>query len=89
MERVQSTKELMEYISKMNRENSVGQFFIPGKGRFTLVLQEEDEPSISDDVAANPALDKMITESKQQYQQGLGYSTKELLESFTSRDFMS
>ncbi|SDI45301.1 hypothetical protein [Natribacillus halophilus] len=61
---------------------------IPGKGRFTLVLQEEEQ-SISEDVAANPALDEMITESKQQYQQGLGYSTRELLESLTSRDFMS
>lgn len=89
MERVQSAQELMEYISKMNRENSICQFSIPGKGRFTLVLQEEDEQSISEDVAANPALDEMIKESKQQYQQGLGYSTKELLESFTSRDFMS
>ncbi len=50
MEKLRFTEELMEYISNMNSDNSVFQFFIPGKGKFTLVLQEEDQQSICTDV---------------------------------------
>jgi hypothetical protein len=32
----------MEQLSNMNKENSVCQVFIPGKGKFTIILQEED-----------------------------------------------
>lgn len=39
---INSLKELLENISNMDRENSVIQFTIPGKGKFTLVFQEED-----------------------------------------------
>jgi hypothetical protein len=88
MEKVRSAKELLEYISNMNRENSVCQFFIPGKGKFTLVFQEEDEQSISADVEANPELKKMINESREQYKQGFGMSTSELLKSLTPKDFV-
>lgn len=49
MEKIQSSEELMKYISNLNKENSVFQFSIPGKGKFTLVLQEEDEQSIEID----------------------------------------
>lgn len=87
MEKVRSTEELMEYISNMNRENSVCQFIIPGKGRFTLVLQEEDQQSISADAEANPELKRMIEESRVQYKQGLGMSTSELLKSLAPKDF--
>ncbi|MFB4161937.1 hypothetical protein ACE1TF_18860 [Geomicrobium sp. JSM 1781026] len=90
MGNVQSVHELMRYISKMNRENSVCQFSIPGKGTFTLVLQEEDdkEPSIQDDASANPALDQMMKESKKQYEKDLGHSTKGLLDSLSSEDYI-
>ena len=77
----------MKHISSMDRENSVIQFRIPGKGRFTLLLQEEEERSIAADVEANPQLGKMITESQEQYKKGLGLSTQELLKSVSAKDF--
>jgi hypothetical protein len=88
MEKAQFSEELMKYISKMDRENSVVQFSIPGKGRFTLVLQEEDEQSIRADVEANPELEIMIKESQEQYKKGFGMSTSELLKSISPKDFM-
>ncbi|MBD2868894.1 hypothetical protein [Paenibacillus arenilitoris] len=88
MQHLRSSEELMKYISSMNRDNSVCQFFIPGKGRFTLVLQEEDQQSIHADVMANPELKQMISESREQYKQGLGMNTSELLKSFSPQDFV-
>ncbi|MHA6480982.1 hypothetical protein ACX1C1_03560 [Paenibacillus sp. strain BS8-2] len=87
MQKLRSSEELMNYISDMNRDNSVCQFFIPGKGRFTLVLQEEDQQSINADVLANPELKNMINESREQYKQGLGMTTSELLKSLSPQDF--
>ncbi len=88
MEKVLSAKDLLEHIANMSRENSVCQFLIPGKGKFTLVFQEEDKQSINADVEANPKLKKMINESRKQYKQGLGMSTSDLLKSFTPEDFV-
>ena len=45
----------MKYIINMDGENSVIQFSIPGKGRFTLVLHEEDNQSIEADVKKKSA----------------------------------
>ncbi len=87
LETLRSTEELMEYITNMSRDNSVCQFFIPGKGKFTLVFQEEDKQSIKADAEANLELKKMIQESREQYAQGLGMSTSELLNSLTPKDF--
>lgn len=88
MGKIQSSEELMKHSSSMNSENSVFQFSIPGKGKFTLVLQEEDEKSIKADVKANPQLERMIKESQEQYKKGLGMSTSELLKSLSPKDFM-
>lgn len=88
MGKVHSLEELMNHIANMDRENSVCQFFIPGKGRFTLVLQEEDEQSIKADAEENPQLGRMIKESQAQYKEGLGMSTSELLKSISPKDFM-
>lgn len=87
MSKVHFSDELMKHISSMDRENSIVQFRIPGKGKFTLVLQEEDERSIEADVEANPQLGKMITKSQEQYKNGLGMSTQELLKSMSVKDF--
>ncbi len=78
----------MKYIDDMDSENSVVQFSIPGKGKFTLVLQEEDAQPIKFDVGKNPNLERMFNESEQQYKKGLGISTSELLESLSEKDFM-
>jgi hypothetical protein len=42
MKEVRTSEDLMEQLSNMNKENSVCQVFIPGKGKFTIELQEED-----------------------------------------------
>lgn len=86
--RIHSSEELMKYISNMNSDNSVFQFTIPGKGKFTLVLQEEDEKSINLETEENPELSRMLRESQEQYESGLGMSTKELLKSLSKKDFM-
>lgn len=87
MKKVQSSEELMKHISNMNRDNSVLQFTMFGKGKFTLVLQEVDEQSIIADVEANPNLEHMIKEGQQQYKERLGMTTKEFLKSLSPRDF--
>ena len=88
VEKVRSSEDLMEYITGMSRANSVGQFFIPGKGQFTIVLQEEAELSISSEIKANPELKRMIDESREEYKQGLGMTTSELLKSLSPKDFV-
>ncbi|CAN7520859.1 hypothetical protein [Rossellomorea sp. LjRoot5] len=74
-------------MDNMNSENSVVQFSIPGKGKFTLVLQEESEQAISEDSKKNPDLERMTKESEEQYKQGLGISTSDLLKSLSEKDF--
>lgn len=88
MGKVQSSEELMKYINDMNSENSVVQFSIPGKGKFTLVLQEDDEQSIKADVEKKPKLEHIFKESEEQYKKGLGISTSDLLKSFSEKDFI-
>jgi hypothetical protein len=87
MNKVLSSEELMKFINKMDSENSVVQFSIPGKGRFTLVLQEEDDQSIKADVKKNPQLEIMLKESEEQYKNGLGVTTSDLLKSLSVKDF--
>jgi hypothetical protein len=87
MSKVLSSEELMKYINNMDRENSVVQFSIPGKGRFTLVLQEEDDHSIEADVKKHPQLEIMFKESAEQYKNGHGITTSDLLKSLLVKDF--
>ncbi|MGJ7922238.1 hypothetical protein [Neobacillus sp. LXY-4] len=87
MGKVDFSEELMKYIQSMDRDNSVVQFSIPGKGRFTLVFQEDDN-SIKSEVDANPELEIMINESRKQYKKGLGMSTSELIKSLSSKNFV-
>lgn len=84
---IQSSEELMNCIENMDRNNSVLQFSIPGKGKFTIVLQEEDENSIKFDVERNPQLKQMIKEGRGEYKKGQGMSTSELLNSISAKDF--
>ncbi|TYR73146.1 hypothetical protein FZC79_19775 [Rossellomorea vietnamensis] len=87
MGKIKSSEELMKQIENMNSDNSVFQFSIPGKGKFTLVLQEEDEKSIQFEADENPELRRMLKESHEQYDNGLGISTSELLNSLSKKDF--
>jgi len=88
MGKIQSSEELMKYISNMNKDNSVFQFSIPGKGKFTLVLQEEDEQSIKAEADGSPELKRMLNESMEQYESGSRITTTELLKSLSKKDFM-
>ena len=88
MGRIHSSEELMNHISNMNSENSVFQFSIPGKGKFTLVLQEEDEKSIKVEAEEYAELMRMLKESMEQYENGRGMTTAELLKSLSKKDFM-
>ena len=89
MSKIHTSEELMNYISKMDHNNSVLQFTIPGKGKFAIVLQEEteEEESIENDVKANSQLDQMIQESQNQYNKGKGMTTSELIKSLSVEDF--
>ncbi|MCD9022846.1 hypothetical protein [Cohnella silvisoli] len=87
MEKVHSSEELMGFISNMDHDNSVCQFYVPGKGKFTLVLQEEEQRSVLADVETNPELGKMIEESMKEYKARLGMSTSDLLTSLSPEDF--
>jgi hypothetical protein len=88
MQKLRSSEDLMEHISNMNSDNSVCQVFIPGKGKFTIVLQEEDIQSIGTEILANSELKQMINESREEYKKGLGMSTSELFKSMSPKDFM-
>ncbi|WP_417898754.1 hypothetical protein ABN702_22220 [Bacillus haimaensis] len=88
MGKIKSSEELMEYISNMNSANSVLQFSIPGKGKFTLVLQEEDDLTIKSEAEENSELQRMLKESQEQYENGQGMSTKEIIKSLSKKDFM-
>lgn len=88
MRKLRSSEDLMEHISNMNSDNSVCQVFIPGKGKFTIVLQEEDVQSIGTEILANSELKQMINESREEYKKGLGMSTSELIKSMSPKDFM-
>lgn len=84
---IESTEELMNHIKKMDHDNSVLQFTIQGKGKFTLVLQEIDDSSIKSDTEKNPQLKQMIEESKKAYGNGEGLSTSQIVDSLSVEDF--
>lgn len=87
MEEVRTTEDLMEQIASMNKKNSVRQVFIPGKGKFTIVLQEEDLDSIAADLRANPNLKQMMNESLEAYNQGRSKTTADVIKSLSQKDF--
>jgi replication-associated recombination protein RarA len=87
MKLITSSEDLMKRIANMDRVNSVIQFSIPGKGKFTLVLQEEDENSIKADAEKNSHLKQMIEESQREYRDGKGMSTSGILKSLSVKDF--
>ena len=88
MEKVLSSEELIKYIFNMDSENSVFQFSIPGKGKFTLVLQEEEVQSIKADVESNLYLEHMFKKSEEQYKKGFGITTTDILRVLSEKDFM-
>lgn len=87
MQQLRSPEDLMAHISNMDSENSVSHVFIPGKGTFTIMLQEEEGQSVTAEILANPELKQMIDKSREEIKQGLGMTTSELLCSLSPNDF--
>lgn len=87
MEKVRTESELFEHIRRMNRTNSVSQVFIPGKGTFTIVLQEEVASSIKDEVESDSQLRQMIQDSRADYHSSKGLTTSQFLKSISPEDF--
>lgn len=87
MQKLRSPEDLMAHISNMNSENSISHVIIPGKGKFTIMLQEEEGKSVAAEILAYPELKQMIDESRKEIKQGLGMTTSELLDSLSPNDF--
>ena len=87
MDIVHTPHELMERIEKLDKEHSVCQVFIPGKGQVTIVLQANDNDTIASEVEADPQLGELIQDSRNAYQRGDVMTTSELLKSLSSKDF--
>jgi adenine-specific DNA methylase len=79
MKEVRTTEDLMEQLSNMNKENSVCQVFIPGKGKFMIILQEEDYRSTGPVIQSNPNLKQMVNDSMEAEKEGRAMSASELM----------
>ncbi|WDL95621.1 hypothetical protein [Alicyclobacillus sp. ALC3] len=87
MDIVRTPHELMERIEKLDKDHSVCQIVIPGKGQVTIVLQANDKETIASEVLADPELGELIQNSRNAYQRGEVMTTSELLKSLSSKDF--
>jgi len=87
MEKIQSGNELYEHIEKMNKKNPVTQIYIPGKGTFKILLQEEDQPSILSEAKSNTQLRQMIRDSRAAYKTGDRITTEQFIAIISPTDF--
>jgi hypothetical protein len=69
MKEVRTMEDLLIQMSNMNKEDSICQFFFPGKGKFMIVLQELDQDSIKA-VIQNPYLEQMVIDSSESEKKG-------------------
>ncbi|MDQ0875860.1 hypothetical protein QFZ77_004519 [Paenibacillus sp. V4I3] len=76
---VRTTKDLLEQLSNMSKENSICQVFIPGKGKFTIVLQQEDYRSTVPVIHSNPYLKQMVSDSMEAEKEGRAKLASELV----------
>lgn len=87
MKHVYSAEELYAELDKLNKDNSVARFSIPGKGKFTLVY-EEQEKTIQEEVDSDDELKKMIHESRKEYKEGRYITMSEFIKSTSDEDFL-
>jgi hypothetical protein len=87
VEKIQSGNELYEHFGKMNKINSVSHVYIPGKGIFKILFQEEDSPSILSEVESDHELRQMIEDSRAEYTAGDKTTTEQFLKSLSSDHF--
>ncbi|MGY0694337.1 hypothetical protein ACW2QC_16405 [Virgibacillus sp. FSP13] len=86
MKNIKTANELFSELNKMDRENSILQFLVPEKGKFTLVYQNDDS-SLQDEIENDGDLKKMIHESLEAYERGDAQTTSDLLKSLSKEDF--
>jgi hypothetical protein len=87
MEKIQSGNELYEHIRKMSKTNSVTQIYIPGKGTFKILLQEEDSLSILSEDESDSGFRQMIKDSRVAYTTGDRITTEQFLATISPTDF--
>lgn len=86
MMEIKSSDDLLQQLKQMNKDHSVSQFFIPGTGKFTVILQEEDkETSIDLEVSSDAQLKKMIHDSREAYKKGNVMDTTDIIKSFSPK----
>ena len=71
----------------MSKKNSVTQIYIPGKGTFKILLQEEEPPSIFLEAESNSQLRQMIKDSRAAYKTGDRITTEQFLATISPTDF--
>lgn len=64
MKYIHKPEELFIELGTLNKEHSVTQFSVPGKGQFTLVFQGDMETTVEE---FNKEQAKMIHESRNDY----------------------
>ncbi|MBP1968517.1 hypothetical protein J2Z83_000609 [Virgibacillus natechei] len=88
MKNINSAEELYEELEKLGKDNSLTRFSIPGKGRFTLVY-EENEKTIQEEVDEDEELKQMIHESRKDYKEGRYVTISEFIKSTYEKDFFN
>ncbi|MEC0127550.1 MULTISPECIES: hypothetical protein [Paenibacillus] len=68
MKEVITASDLMEQLITMNKENSVCQVRIPGKGMYVIVLQ--------DDYSTVPSSDQMLSDTENEVSEKIGSEIK-------------
>ena len=81
MKNINSPEELYKEFDKMNEDNTVTKFCVPGRGNFTLVYEEKREKTIQKEVDSDVELQKMFHESRKEYKEGRYRTTSEIVDS--------
>jgi nitrate reductase NapAB chaperone NapD len=85
--RVNSVNEVGERLLQMDKDNPECEVIIPGKGRFKIILQSEDNRTIQDDVTAASSLGDMIKASREDYKNKNYVTSEELIQKIKETDF--
>ncbi|MEH7122546.1 hypothetical protein V7127_04770 [Bacillus sp. JJ1773] len=79
--------ELIEKMNQMNQNHSESEIFVPGKGKFKIILQTENEISINEEVIADPTLAEKFEKSRDAYLHQRFMTSKELINRIKETDF--
>jgi hypothetical protein len=89
MKNIMSFEELLSIMNKMNKDNSICSIFVPGKGKFTVIFQEEDCTSIASDINSDLGLKQMIADSRDSYTKEDTMTTSGLIKSLSPKNFIN